>query len=343
MNRIGIISPNVVLNIADANAMAEDDKITWRFDLLAKRASFLFDKIFITDDLEKTYNILGSFSGDFDEDPAVVTLRFLEERGLIVTPKSLGLNSISHYVEKESSSITATLHDELLHIGNPGVEPEDKIELVGQPDVGWFAWSNGWHPRRDQMADLGLNIAQQQELYESLLLRRNLAFLNDNGFVDSSVIGRLFENQSETKNIANAWNIVIEEMPQLDVKAPWQDVLDFRSEEQTQHLSRSIRRWTRKVMSANLTAAEFEDEIRELLFEYDKHMTTSRMKASKGPIEFLVTGAAELTEGIVKLKFSQLAKFVSIMRNRKVELLEAEMKAPGRELALIPAIRNRFG
>ena len=50
--RVGVISPNVVSNIADYNAMAEDPNFARPFELLAKRSVLLFDRLFLTEDLE---------------------------------------------------------------------------------------------------------------------------------------------------------------------------------------------------------------------------------------------------------------------------------------------------
>jgi hypothetical protein len=46
-------------NIADHNAMSEDPQNPWSFDSLAKRTSLLFDKIYLTDNLDLTCEIVG--------------------------------------------------------------------------------------------------------------------------------------------------------------------------------------------------------------------------------------------------------------------------------------------
>jgi hypothetical protein len=65
------------------------------------------------------------------------------------------------------------------------------------------------------------------------------------------------------------------------------------------------------------------------------------MSANKGFVELLVTGAGELAENVLKLRTSKIAKLVSVVRERKVDLLQAEASAPGRELALLSGIRRR--
>ena len=83
--------------------------------------------------------------------------------------------------------------------------------------------------------------------------------------------------------------------------------------------------------------------MRYLLGEYKRHMKVSGMKADRAALEFLVPHDAQVdTEG-VEQNFNRLSDLARVTRASRLELLEAEMKAPGRELALIPKLRKRFG
>ncbi len=338
--RIGVVSPNLLLNIEHYNDMFENAGMQWPFETLAKRVAFLFDKIFVSDDLDLTYEILGSSSGESDGDPAVKTLRFLHEMGFVVGPKDIGLPPVNDLISSNPDNLSARLHRELLRIGNPGIDDE---YLVGQPDVGWFAAHDSWHPRDNLGDELGMTIEQQQLMYESLLIRRNMALLREVGYQDSVVAGQLYEHAVDNPAMSAVWNVVIAEMPQLGLQVPWGDVLDFRNEEQTQHLSRSLRRWVRKTVSENLSPAQVEDEVRYLVNEYEKYMQVLGVKYEVASLEFLLPHDAHLNEKTVRQNFTRLADFATVLQSRKLELLEAELKAPGRELALIPKIRKRFG
>jgi hypothetical protein len=340
--RVGVISPNVILNLDDVNRMATDPDLPWRFDSLAKKVSLLFDKIYLTPDLDVTYQILQSVDGDDENNPQVATLRYLVDQGLILTPQSLGYSSGKQFLNANTKGTASKINHQLMRIGNPGIEEDQDEILIGQPDVGWLAAHDGWHPRLHRKGFAGMSLSRQERAYESLLLRRNAALLRMAGIPDVSVVGRLFEDTVTAKSSYPVWKVVFKEMPQLDTRASWQDVLDFRKEEKTQHLIRSLRRWIRKTVSEEWTQAELEDEVRELVYEYENHLRIAHMSANKGVFETLITGAAELAENIVKLRFGKIAKLVTAIRNRKVKLLEEEANAPGREIALIPELKNRF-
>jgi hypothetical protein len=179
-------------------------------------------------------------------------------------------------------------------------------------------------------------------MYESILLRRNAAMLREAGVADVAIVGRIYEGRKRLKYEHPVWKVVLNEMPRLDTRAPWEDVLEFRTEERTQHLIRSLRRWVRKVVSEKWTENELEDEVRELVYEYERHLRLSRMSSGREAFEFLITGSAELIEDIVKLRFGRLAKFATAAMQRHVKLMQTEAAAPGRELALIPQLKRRF-
>lgn len=340
--RVGIISPNVALNVGDHNKMFEEPDYPWPLDSLAKKVSLLFDKIYLTHDLDLTCEIIEGVSGEFENDPKSGTIRYLILQGLLLRPQDLGYSSAATFLNANITGNAATLHRQLSRIGNPDLEDDPDGALIGQPDVGDFAAHDGVHPRMFRRNVAGMSIQKQKQEYESLLLRRNAAILRQAGVKDASIVGRLFEQSDAEEHYNPVWTVVLKEMPQLDTRASWQDVLDFRQEEHTQHLIRSLRRWVRKAVSEEWTLAELQDEIRELTYDYENHLRIARMSTQKGFFEFLVTGAADLAENVVKLRFSKIGQLASVIRNRKVKLLGEEAEAPGREIALITEIRKRF-
>ena len=87
--RVGVISPNLLLNVSDYNRMMEDPGYEWSFDLMAKKVALLFDKIFLTDDLELTFEIIGN-TGEPCEGAQVGLLQFLASEGVLFQPRDLG-------------------------------------------------------------------------------------------------------------------------------------------------------------------------------------------------------------------------------------------------------------
>jgi hypothetical protein len=339
--RVGVMSPNLLFDIGNHNAMCEDARLPWLFESLAKKTSLLFDKLFLTDNLDLTCEILGS-SGLGEEDPYAITLRYLIERGLILTPQDLGYASGEQLLKENIRGRTTKIQKELVKIGNPSNDClPGEIRYLGQPDIGDFEAHDGMHPRSDKgWNDPSIEVKKRK--YESLLLRRNAAVICAAGLSDVTVVGRVYDERQRVRSTHPVWKVVFEEMPELDSKAPWEDVLDFRKEEQTQHLVRSLRRWIRKIVAEEWTEGELEDEIRELVFAYESHLRRARMRGGNGIVEILITGAAGLAEDIIKLRFAKISKLATAIFGRRVRLMQEEANAPGRELAIIPRLKERF-
>ena len=65
------------------------------------------------------------------------------------------------------------------------------------------------------------------------------------------------------------------------------------------------------------------------------------MKAGK--LELLLTVSAEVIEGLAKFQLSKAVQTLFSLRKTDLTLLEAELKAPGRELAFVVQARETFG
>jgi hypothetical protein len=137
-------------------------------------------------------------------------------------------------------------------------------------------------------------------------------------------------------------SIVLEQLPQPDEQTSWRDLIDFRDDDRSRPQLLALRRWMRKMATGQFKRAEIIEELEYLYYEYEHHMELQRMKINKGVLETLVTITAEIAEDLVKIKWSHLAKLPFFISHRKIDLLEAERIAPGRELAYIGSVRQRL-
>ena len=131
-------------------------------------------------------------------------------------------------------------------------------------------------------------------------------------------------------------------MPEPDERTPWQDIIDFRADPDAKHELIALRRWMRKVNSESLRPAEIAQELDYLLNEYERYMQLHHIKVNKGFLETVVTVTGEVLEHIAKLRFGALAKVPFAVRARHIALREAELTAPGREVAYITRVRSEF-
>jgi len=149
--RVGIISPNILNDSSEYATVNNDPSRPWRFESLAKRASILFDKIYLTENLDLTCEIVGGGSGICDDDVNCGTLRYLIGKGLILRPAELGYVNGDSFLKDNMRDEAAKLHRQLLKVGNPSNNCEPgEYTYVGQPDIGDIEAHDGCHPWSDR-------------------------------------------------------------------------------------------------------------------------------------------------------------------------------------------------
>ena len=67
------------------------------------------------------------------------------------------------------------------------------------------------------------------------------------------------------------------------------------------------------------------------------------MKTSYGTLEALLMIPAEMIEGMVQLKPTQTVKALFLFKKQRLQILEAEMNAFGRDLAYLVKVKEEFG
>jgi uncharacterized protein (UPF0335 family) len=126
-----------------------------------------------------------------------------------------------------------------------------------------------------------------------------------------------------------------------DDTCAWQDILDFKKELKNKQWD--FRHFLTGLATKKQTEAAAREEIEYLLNQYEEAMKLHQMKASHTFVDVFVITPIEILEDIVKFRWSAILKGGMAARKRKIELLEAEMKAPGKECAYVFDARKRFG
>jgi hypothetical protein len=150
------------------------------------------------------------------------------------------------------------------------------------------------------------------------------------------------DQSKPAKEYTNVLNIVFEAFPEPDENTPWEQLVEFRSDPDSTSKVLALKRWMSKLARQDLTATEMRQEVEWLVREYQAHMRLHRMKIDTGILETIVTASGEALENIARFKFGALAKSAFSLRHRRIQLLDAERQAPGRELAYIVRARELF-
>lgn len=140
----------------------------------------------------------------------------------------------------------------------------------------------------------------------------------------------------------NVTQLVINKLPIPNNETPWEQIIDYRNDPENQKNLLSLRRWIRKISTENLSPVEMEEELEWLMNEFQSHMKLHKMKANTEILEVMVKTPLETIENFIKLNFSKIPEPLFALKKRQINLMEAELNAPGREMAYIIKTRDIF-
>ena len=145
----------------------------------------------------------------------------------------------------------------------------------------------------------------------------------------------------ETKK-ADVAQIVINNLPLPDDTTSWEQIIDYRNDPGNQKNLLALRRWIRKTSTEETSKAEIAEEIEWLMNEFQNHMKVHKIKANTETVEVIVKLLPETIENLIKLKFSKIPEPFFAFKKRQINLMEAELNAPGREMAYIIKTQETF-
>jgi hypothetical protein len=286
-----------------------------------KKRSLLFDAF-------RVFGFNEFFDPDFIESSLKADLNFLLEKGVVVNqpfPKWL-----PYAPELESL---------FRHMGHAQGFMEG-ASLVFPPSVVWAEFKKRYSPDPsfDQFADDYLTRLLSSSLEDDCsaqfvpICRRSLP---------RDLVMKSDSMDSGAKKYANVLHVALRALPVPDDNAPWEDILLFRSESMNKEWN--FRRWLKNVATKPLNATEILEEIEWMVNEYATAMRFHRIKATQSFVDVFVVSPLEVLENLIKLNLGSIAKGLLAVGKHKVELLDAEMRLPGRECAYVFDAREKFG
>lgn len=147
-----------------------------------------------------------------------------------------------------------------------------------------------------------------------------------------------FQNSSQSEVI----QIVINNLPLPSNETPWEQIVDYRSDPENQKNLLDLRRWIRNIATENPSQTEVSDQIEWLLNEFQSRMKLHKMKANTETLEVIIKAPFELIENLIKLRISKIPEPFFVMKKIQISLMEAELNAPGREMAYIIKSKETF-
>ncbi len=129
--------------------------------------------------------------------------------------------------------------------------------------------------------------------------------------------------------------LVLNAFPVVDESVSWEQILEFKRDPETKRRFLALKNWITDISHSALDLPEIEEKIRFFKQQYQEHLQLHLMKHKKGAIEVLMTVAADALENLAKLKAGAIVRSLFSLRKQELELMESELKFPGRELSYL--------
>lgn len=134
--------------------------------------------------------------------------------------------------------------------------------------------------------------------------------------------------------------VILSKIPIPDANVSWQQIIDYRADPDSIKKFNALRVWIQDISWTDYSKNEISDRIDYLLNDYERHLNFHKLKHTHSTLRVWVTTVAEIAESLVRLKFSKIAETVFTLSEKNLELYEAELQAPGREIAYISKARG---
>jgi len=144
--------------------------------------------------------------------------------------------------------------------------------------------------------------------------------------------------------------LLYQEMPILDLEVPHlselNDLIDFLKDEETQRRRRRLFNWQNqiqaKVDKGEINIKHIPDMIATMLDDYTEWLKISKLKFNYGICESLLSIPENIVTGLSIVGLPKAIKNMIQFRKYDLELRQAELQAPGRELAFIAHAKRKF-
>lgn len=151
----------------------------------------------------------------------------------------------------------------------------------------------------------------------------------------------IFSNTFKKPN-ANVLQVVLNQMPIPDDSVSWEQLIEFREDQDAKHARIGLRNWMNKVAREDYSVSEMVDELEYLLHRYESYIKHHKMKYKKLQQQVLIKMPFSLAEDLIKLRLEKLVDRLFEVRNGRMALADSEINAPGREVAYISICKEKF-
>ncbi len=181
-------------------------------------------------------------------------------------------------------------------------------------------------------------------VFRQITIREHVNILNDNSpnqyspYLLHDFVSHMIKAPKHESPVIKA---VFNQFPSLE-DIDLNKFLEFKSDPDTILKLRRLREWTNDLSKKDFSDKEIHQKLEHLLQEYTQQMEIHRLKYKLTKSQSLIVASLEFVESFPFLKFSRPAKALFELELNRFNLLDAEQKAVGREIAYIHKVQETF-
>jgi len=153
---------------------------------------------------------------------------------------------------------------------------------------------------------------------------------------------RNFETLKSDSKKVQVIQFILNDIPEPDDSTPWEQIIDYRSDDDVRNKYLALINWVNKVSNSNLKMSEIKDEYDYLYSEYMKQFKLHKMKYGNSKLEIILNSTINFIKNISTGNYVSSAKDLFQYNIKNANLLQEESKMTGKEIAYIYHTKTKF-
>jgi|GEM_PF-3785015 len=186
-------------------------------------------------------------------------------------------------------------------------------------------------------------IIAELSMSESLVRLKSALYNNGNCTPILSISDNPIFSDHIEKSKHDTVHVILNNIPTISPNISITQLKEFKADNDAKDKFLALRNFMISLSKETMTENEMHERVEYLLNEYEQQLKLHKAKLERSTLETILLTTAEVAENAVRLKFSTALKAILDINKKQIELLEAERKFNGREVAYIHKIKTELG
>lgn len=135
---------------------------------------------------------------------------------------------------------------------------------------------------------------------------------------------------------------VLNDIPEPDLTTSWEQIIEYRSDENIKNKYLALINWINKTANSNLKLSEIKDEYDYLYSEYMTQFKLHKMKYNNSSLEVIVNSTINFINNLQTGNYISSIKDLFQFKLKNAKLSLEESKLSGKEIAYIYHTKSKF-